>query len=155
MGAGNYPVGVGPAGFDPASITAATAEIGARALLFDPSSHDILVDDQGHYLETHPVDSRVMINLGLEFGIVASANTIGSLLDSLPIDDAEPMTAEALRRVTLALADMIAAGDVALVLVNAWASPSSRAHIEIVYQNLRLPAADAAARQRTLQLEAI
>ena len=129
--------------------------MGPTELLYDPASHDIPLDAAGNYLQTHRVDSEAMLAIGLPLGVVSSAPGIGSLLWSLPIDDAIPMTAEALRRVTLAWSDLIAAGDLAIVLVNAWATPSYRAHIEIVYQNLRLPSADAAARQRELQLEAI
>lgn len=150
MGAGQYPVGYGPAGFDPTSITAPTATLGGRAMYFDLITRDVPVDADGNYLEMHPIDSQVMVALGIQLGSVLSAPLVGSTIANLPIDDSVPMTAEANRRVQAALSDLIANGDVALVLVNAYAGPSWRAHIEIIYQNLRLPSQDAQNQQKLL-----
>jgi hypothetical protein len=152
MGIGSYPVGTGTAGFDPASITPATSTVGAAAYLFDPFARDILLDDQGHYIETHPVDSKVMLALGIPIGTVKSATTIGGTLADLPIDDSVVMTAEAGRRVSAALSDLIDAGDVIISFVNAWADPNYRAHVEIGYQNLRLSTAEAQAEVQKLLL---
>lgn len=144
MGAGSYPVGFGPAGFDPASITPATATVGGRASLFDPFARDIPIDPvTGLYAECHPVDSQVLLALGVRRGKVLSVPGVGGTVLDLPIADSTTMTAEARRRTEADLADLIAAGDVSVESVNAWADPSYRAHVEIVYRNLRLPSQDA------------
>jgi hypothetical protein len=74
---------------------------------------------------------------------VLSVPGVGGTVLDVPIDDSTVMTAEADRRVRSALADLISAGDVSVESVNAWADPSYRAHLEVVYRNLRLPTEDA------------
>lgn len=148
FGAGSSLAGGVPAGFDPAGdVGSPRAVVPPQALFLDLATMDFTTDAAGLYQEVHPVDHKVLLALGLGLGSVPSSTALGSTLRDLRIGSRAQMTADATRIVKTALADLIAAGDVILVSVVAYASAPNRAHVEITYQNTRAPDAD---RNRTV-----
>jgi hypothetical protein len=135
--------GAGEAGIDPLSADISPpAARPPHALFFDPAIMDFPKDDAGRYVEIHPVDQKVELQLALALGSSASAPGVGGTLREIQIASREAMTDDATQRVNVALADLIAAGDVILVSVVAYASNPWRAHIEVVYKNRRAPDRD-------------
>ena len=141
--AGYAAAGDGGAGFGP-DVTAPTARdvTPPHALFFDPALMDFPTDADGHYESVHPVDAKVELALALAFGSSASAPAVGSTLRDLRIASRAKMSADARQIVDVALASLIAAGDVRVVSVVAYAANGWRAHVEVTYQNLRAPDAD-------------
>lgn len=152
MGAADHIAGAGPAGFSPVAAIQPTRRAGPRALAINLVTRDATVGENGQYEDTHPVDHRVQLALGVKLGSIPSSKTVGGSLWDLPIGDTDTMTADADRRVRSALTDLIVAGDVEVVSVTAWASLSYRAKVRVVYENKRLPSPDAIDRQRALTL---
>lgn len=112
------------------------------ALLVDPSIHDVPTDDQGVYLETHPVDHRVQMILFSVQDSIPVANDLGTTLTSLAIDEDDAvMTMAARRIVDRDLAELITAGDIQIDSVTASAAYLGRVRVDVSYQNLRLPLA--------------
>ena len=143
MGLGEYELGSAPWGFDPPETAPPPRTVlPPQALYFDGKTADFPLDEEGHYVEVHPVDHRVEIALFTTFTKVPVAPDVGSTVASIPIQDDAAMTADADARVRTALRDLIAAGDIELVSVKAWAHPRWRAHVEVVYKNLQLPDQD-------------
>lgn len=84
MGAGQFPAGIGPAGFDPVadpSPPRTTPEL--SALKFDGASRDWVMLADGRYEAAHPVDQKVALSLLVELGTIASATNIGSKLKKI------------------------------------------------------------------------
>jgi len=138
--AGYGEAGAGEAGIDPlAADLTTTRQVPPQALFFDPALMDFPKDADGRYVEVHPVDQQVELALALAFGSVASAPGVGGTLRDIRIASRAEMTNDASQRVNVALAALIARGDVRVVSVVAYAANAWRAHVEVVYQNLRAP----------------
>jgi hypothetical protein len=140
--AGFGEAGDGEAGVDDTATLTARAVTPPHALFLDPAVMDFTADADGHYQSVHPVDHKVELALAVAFGSVASVETIGSGLRNLRIGTREQMTTEATQIARTALAPLLAAGDVVLASVVAYAANAWRAHVEITYQNTRAPDAD-------------
>lgn len=139
MGAGNFPA-QDPAGLDPAPAPLPRRLVRLPwALLLDGWTRDVPLDANGHYTETHPVDHKVEVAVFVELGKLQSLPGAGGTLKSTAIGEDDAMQRDAETRVRECLADLIAAGDIAIVSVRAFAYPRWRANVELKYQNLRLP----------------
>jgi hypothetical protein len=102
-------------------------------------------DDTTRLQGLHPVDQRVGFALLVRQGGIASAPDVGSTYHLIsPALSGAALTADVERRTRLALAKLIAAGDIALVSVAATRARSGRLSIRVTYSNLRT------ARQKTL-----
>lgn len=148
--AGFGEAGVGEAGIDPVDATfSADALTPPQALFFDPALMDFPKDGDGRYVEVHPVDQKVELALALAFGSAPSAPGVGGTLRDIKIASRAEMTQDATQRVNVALASLIARGDVVVVSVVAYAVNAWRVHVDVTYQNTRAPDA---ARNRTTTL---
>lgn len=151
-GIGTWGAGSGAAGYNLIGTAPDTRTASPEALLFDVVSRDILVDADGNYVSGSRVDSEVLIALGIHVGGILSERAAGGTLSDLEIDEDDIMTAEADRRVRLALSDLVTAGDVEVVEVTA-TSPNphlGRARVFVAYHNLRLPSREAQSKRREL-----
>lgn len=113
-----------------------------HALFLDPAVMDFTVDADGLYQSVHPVDHRVLMALGVARGSVSVSPAVGATLRDIAIADKATMTADAVRRVTTALANLIAAKDIELGTVDCYASAPSRVYILVEWRNLRAPDED-------------
>jgi hypothetical protein len=140
--AGLGEAGDGEAGVDDTATITARDVSPPHALFLDPAVMDFTADEEGHYQSVHPVDQKVELALAVAFGSVASASTVGGKLRELKIGSRAQMTTDATEIAREALAALIAAGDIILASVVAYAKSASRARVEITYQNTRAPDAD-------------
>lgn len=117
------------------------AVVPPHALFLDPVVMDFTTVD-GLYQEVHPVDHQVEMRLAVALGSSPSAPETGSGLRSLKLGSRKQMTIDAHSIVDTALASLIANGDVRIASVTAYAANAWRAHVDVVYYNLRAPDAD-------------
>ena len=153
-GFGSSSAGASAFGFDVMLAGTSPNDIAPEGVLFDLITRDVVIDAEGGYVAAHPVDSKVQLALGIPVGAVPSVTDLGGVLSQLEIDDDDVMVRQADRLVRLALADMLAAGDVALLEVAA-TSPDpqlGRARLFVRYENRRLPSQLAQDRIRKLLL---
>ena len=151
MSAGEYGAGEGDAGEDPvADATAARDESPGRALYLDGASKAFAfsASEPTRLERLHPVEHRVGMALMVRLGRIASAPTVGNTLHEIPATlTGAALTAEADRRVRLALSAPLAAGDVELRGVTAERARSGRLRVKVRFYNVR------AARERTINVE--
>lgn len=141
--AGYAAAGDGGAGLGPDVDTQVARDVSPpHGLFFDPALMDFPIDADGHYESVHPVDAKVELALSLAFGSSPSAPAVGSTLRDIRIGSRAQMSADARQIVDTALALLIAAGDVRVASVVAYAANGWRARVEVTYQNLRAPDPD-------------
>jgi hypothetical protein len=80
MGAGQFPSGAGPAGFDPVAPipdrpTIVQASSGKK---FDPFTKTWPIDENGFHVQAHWLDTWVVTNLHYTFGSIPSAQNVGN-----------------------------------------------------------------------------
>jgi len=139
MGAGNFPAG-GQAGLDDHAPPLPRRQVRLPwALLLDGWTRDVRLDENGLYTETHPVDHKVEVAVFIEVGKLQSAPTIGGTVVKIAVGEDDAMQRDAETRIRECLADLLAAGDIAIVSIRAFAAPRWRANVALTYQNLRLP----------------
>lgn len=139
MGAGDFPA-QGQAGLDEVAAPLPRRLVKLPwALLLDGWTRDVRLDDNGLYTETHPVDHKVEVAVFVEMGKLQSAPDIGGTIAKIAIGEDDAMQRDAETRLRECLADLLAAGDIAIVSIRAFAAPRWRANVELKYQNLRLP----------------
>lgn len=142
MGAGNFPAG-GQAGLDDLAPPLPRRQVRLPwALLLDGWTRDIPLDANGLYAETHPVDHKVEVAVFIALGKLRSAPDIGGTVGDVQVGEDAVMQRDAETRLRECLADLLAAGDIAIVSIRAFAAPRWRANVELKYQNLRLPGSE-------------
>lgn len=151
--------GIGGAGSGAAGTIAVTSEDGRgvvrppQALYFDASVMDFPIDDNGRYIEVHPVDHKASMLLIPLKGSIAGAPDQGSPWLSLPMTDETSMTARATELVLGRWASLIANGDIGGVTVYATPrGPEGRAFVRVQYENLRDPQRKPANPYRTITI---
>lgn len=143
MGAGNFRAGAGIAGVNPVIRTAPLLPlVTPRAIFYDPSvrNYDPSVSD-GQGGGIHPIDQIVATRLTIEQGTSASNPTLGMRVRAR-FNGAAPDQHQAIaqQEVQIALADLLAAGDVLVLSVVLATDPSNGAQgITVNYQNMRDP----------------
>jgi hypothetical protein len=143
MGIGNDPAG-GQAGLDAVFEPPPRRDVRLPwALLLDGATRDVRLDERGQYVETHPVDHKVEVAIFVKLGSLASAPNIGGTVGEVHVGETDAMQRDAETRIREALSDLISAGDIAIVSIQAYAAPRWRANVELRYQNLRLPGSEA------------
>lgn len=151
MGKGSSPAGTTPAGYDPSPSIDGTDYTPPWAPYIDGAQMDVPINDDGLYLEVHPVDHEVEMAILNEFGTIPTSQDIGAEFSTLPIDTDQVMTAEARRRADRALAELIRRKDIQLIEVRAYSRVNGRAHLDIRYRNLRLTNEDDPTRTLRIQ----
>lgn len=140
-GAGTIGAGLVGAGLSTPSTVGSPRNVKPPwALKLDPRTRDFLLDDDGRYVEAHPVDHAAYLALWPAAGTIAAAPTLGGPWKLLEIADADTMTRRLREYVEAAWRDLIARGDLKLVSVSARPTNSiGRARADIVWMNLRDP----------------
>ena len=153
-GAGSLPAGGGAgAGIDQdPTVPAARNVRPPHALYLDASVMDFPLDENGRYVEVHPVDHLAEMLLIPERGSMAAAPEQGSPWLSLEIDTEAVMTQRATEIVQARWAALISRGDIGQITVRAHASAAGRARVYVQYVNNRDPKKDPANPFRTVEI---
>jgi len=141
MGAGDFPAGIGPAGFDPAAAYQALAPAQPPlAAQFDPSSKTFvfLKDGTGRLAAIHPVDQAVTLALCSSQGTIASVPDLGTTFDRLKRGSVASIQRECEMIVDRALDRLITANDIELRSVEVTRPIPGRVLVVVTYYNLRL-----------------
>jgi hypothetical protein len=139
MGAGSYGAGVGPAGHDLATSASGSPILrGHGAIWYDGAARDYLLDAQGNYRTVHFVDQKVALALVIREGDVAGVPTLGSRLALLKRGSRTRLQAAAEDAVRLALAQMLADGEVELGRVDVASPARGKLLVTVYYKNLLL-----------------
>ena len=107
-------------------------------LRYNPFLRDFELDSSGQGVNTHPIDQRVTILLGMPQESFLPDTNIGNPLKLGRItNDYQERVIDAVRQ---CLAPLITNGDIDLldVLVEESKNPTSRSYIGVFYKNLRL-----------------
>jgi hypothetical protein len=142
MGAGSFPAGYGPAGFDPAFVPdVRPAPFMPRALVYQPTTQRFeLFDKNGNQVDIHPVDQIVAVRCFIERGSSPSNPTLGDRLRALTArKDPRQVPQIALQEVRRLLGDLVTAGDIKVTSVYVDQSIPGRKQFAITYVNLRDP----------------
>jgi phage gp46-like protein len=144
LGAGWYGAGIGPAGYDPVIPPDAARSVRPpNALQFDGASRDYVLDANGFYAESHPVDQRVALALCISRGAIAAVPGLGNRLRT--IQRVTQRVAETLARqyVNEALADLLAAKSIVIRAIDVQASSPGRLLVAVTYTNLEIDRSEA------------
>jgi len=130
---------MGRAGYDPVVVgTPAVQKTYAPAIKFDIQSRSFPQDSSGRQIPIDPVDQKVSMLIGIEFGTVASApsqfNKLRGLLSRLPAARKPTVARQEIDRV---LKLMIDAGDITINFVSVDTIASGTDQVGLNYTNLR------------------
>ena len=141
MGAGDYPAGVGPAGFDPPpTLVMRSADRAPAALRFDGATREYLLksgSEDVNFEATHPVDAAVVMSIMYARGsykpdprignelhkVTGSSSTIGAQVNAA-VADAYP------------LRDLIASKEASIQRVAYSWDNNGRLIVRVDYKNL-------------------
>jgi hypothetical protein len=140
MGAGDYPAGIGPAGFDPVQSPSQRLVLYAPpSLYFDLSTRSFPYDARGALVGVHPVDQEVELALGITAGSLGSAPAQGHTLRFITSPSAPDAERQVEDRVNRALARLLERGDITVRSARfVRPAPPGRLLVAVEYVNLRL-----------------
>lgn len=151
--------GIGGAGSGAAGTIAVTTPTGRgvirppQALYFDASVMDFPIDDDGRYIEVHPVDHKASMLLIPLQGSIAGAPDQGTEWFDIPVASEAIMTQRVTDIVRSRWASLIANGDIGNITVTAQVrGRADRAYIRVQYENLRDPHRKPANPYRTITI---
>ena len=137
-GASSYPAGSAPAGASPlAPANIPRGVVYPKAIQFDGATGDYLLDDNGRYVECHPVTQRVVLKLLVKLGSIGSAPTQGAAFKNIVRGTPAQRTNQVQQIVKDTLKDDIAAGDIKLVEIDVDTSTPSATITAVYFVNLR------------------
>lgn len=138
MGAGSFSAGGAPAGSSPTPPIAGAHNSAPAAIEFDPQTRSHPRDEDGKYIERHPVDAAVVYALHFEFGKVFAVPTQGRRFADIR-NPTDRRTGRTIRdRVTTALRRLIANKDITITSIR-YESPNRNAlFVEVSYYNERI-----------------
>lgn len=153
-GAGSLPAGGGVgAGVDDVPTIPEPRDVRPpHALYLDASTMDFPLDENGRYVEVHPVDHLAEMLLIPERGSIGADPEQGSPWFGLEIDSEEVMTRRATEIVLTRWSALISRGDIGQVTVRAYASAAGRARVRVQYVNNRDPKKDPANTLRIVEI---
>lgn len=142
MGAGDFPAGTGLAGFDVPYIPGTSTPFLPRAVFFDPTTSQFyLQDEDGNYIDMHPIDQIVVLRLCTRQGQSKSLPSLGTRLALIcarqPAQKVPQLATNEVKRV---LKDLIDNGDILLVRVTTDNHLRGQNIFKVSYVNLRDPA---------------
>ncbi len=111
-----------------------------QALLLDPKTRDFPQDARGFYVGLHPVDARVELQLITTVGTIPVAAEIGNALPTYKFVTPD-LRVKVTNEVRRALSAEIKAKNIELKSVTVETLTAGGFFAEVVYVNLRLPAA--------------
>jgi hypothetical protein len=139
LGLGWFPAGIGPAGYDPVVPPDAPRNVRPPAALrLDGASRDYVLDDDGFYAESHPVDQKVGLALLVSRGAIAVVPELGNKLRTIRRVSrtvAETLTRQHIRE---ALADLISAKSIEIESIVVDTAVAGRLLFSVAYRNLEL-----------------
>lgn len=137
-GAGAYPAGIGPAGFDPADETDAKAQPLPVAAFYDPALRGFPINDDGEVIGVHPVDQEVAIRTTIPKGSLKCAPNVGIDWARIRRASKATMLRDIEDEVRTTLKPLIDAGDIRLDSVTLWPEAAGRPLFFVDYFNVRL-----------------
>jgi len=143
MGFGSSPLGVALFGADlvPPAGAAPATRTPPRALELDGATRDYALDvSTGLYVDGDTIDQRVALALLVARGAIAHAVGVGSTLRTirnLGTPDTQRLVEDAVRR---ALADLLAAGDIAIESIAQESTRSGQLRVAVTYRKPRVGA---------------
>lgn len=111
-----------------------------QALLLDPATRDFPQDAQGFYVGLHPVDARVEVQLITTLGAIPAASDIGTALPTYKFVTPD-LRVKVTNEVRRALAPEIKGKNIELKSITVETVEAGGFFVEVVYVNLRIPAA--------------
>jgi hypothetical protein len=153
-GFGWYPLGYTPLGYNPVIPPDAPRDVSPPAALrFDGQSRDYLLDANGFYNSSHPVDQKVALALSVSRGAIAAAPEIGNKLRTIKRVTATVATTLAKQYIRECLAEFTAAKSIEILDIQIDTSVPGRLLFAVTYLNLELAyLTDNKARTLTAQL---
>jgi hypothetical protein len=137
-GAGDEDAGMGPAGFESvADPSTAAGGIRSRAAYFDLRTRSMVLGADGRLVETHPIDQRVAVLLGVPMGGVKSTPEIDEGRVTIESSADPALLAKVKADVLILLADLIANGDIVVERIEAESPVDGRIEKLVAYRNLR------------------
>lgn len=110
-----------------------------HALYLDLSTMDFPMDDDGRYIEVHPVDHEVFMAIGPEQGSIMAAPNQGLPWQSMPYDSEAVMQRRADEMVRSKLAAILSRGDITDLSVTLRSRIVGRGRVLVRYKNTRIP----------------
>lgn len=149
MGAGDYPTGIGPAGFDPPTTADRLIPTLPLSGYFDPHTRDFPLDENGEIEGVHPVDQAVAMALGIVLAGASPAPAAGLDIERIKTASRAALQSTITDAVKVALADLISRADIAFIAAPLVPTANGRPFFEVVYTNLRLPSSTIRRPKRT------
>ena len=138
--------GIGGSGVTGAGLSSSSAAPSPRsvrppwALKLDPITRDFVLDENGRYVEAHPVDHEAMMRLLPVRGGIGSAPQQGGPWKTLRIDEPDIMTRRMREYLDEVWRPLITRGDLRVDrVVHRPSNSNGRAHLVIEWTNLRDP----------------
>lgn len=139
LGLGWFPAGIGPAGYDPVVPPDAPRNVRPPAALrLDGPSRDYVLDANGFYAESHPVDQKVGLALLVSRGAIASVPGIGNKLRTIRRVSAAVAETLARQYIREALAELITGKSIAIDSIVVDTAVAGRLLFSVAYKNLEL-----------------
>jgi hypothetical protein len=139
MGAGNFPAGTGFAGLDPVAPYSPSPQAGSppEAMVFDLTTRQWVINDDGTMASQHPVDQEVQLALGIEFGKIPCVPADGNTLRQITRAAGDQLESEVDDAVHNAIDYLVASNSISLDQINVFPFSATNAFIaQIVYTNL-------------------
>lgn len=141
MGAGDFPAGVGGAGFDPVTEFAApTVQPLPGAVRWSLETRDSVYSESGTFTPTSPIDAQMTLGLGTRKGTISGAPEIGHTFAETNLattDQAIQRDVEERARAAVPVATLLAAKDVEILSVQWSFSRWGGLTVSTQYRNLR------------------
>jgi hypothetical protein len=139
LGMGWFPAGIGPAGYDPVVPPDGPRNVRPPAALrLDGLARDYVLDDDGFYAESHPVDQKVGLALLVSRGAIAAVPGIGNKLRTIrrvSVAVAETLTRQ---HINEALSDLIRGKSIDIESIVVDTAVAGRLLFSVAYKNLEL-----------------
>lgn len=139
LGLGWFPAGIGPAGYDPVVPPDAPRNVRPPAALrLDGASRDYVLDADGFYAESHPVDQKVGLALLVSRGAIAAVPDLGNRLRTIRRVSAAVAETLARQHIREALADLISGKSIEIESIVIDTAVAGRLLFSVAYRNLEL-----------------
>ena len=137
-GAGTFGAGLEPAGLDPVGAFSPKPSLGTqpRALLFNITTRQHVINADGTMASVHPVDQRVTLALGVKLGSIPSAPGVGNKLRTITRGSLAQLTAQANDYVEQALIAMTTAKEISVISIGVFAPQPGQLIVQVTYTNL-------------------
>lgn len=140
MGLGDSLLGETLLGEDEIARGVADGSLTPRALRFNAKTRDFDRDENGRYIDAHPVDADVALALFIEAQKLGSTPEVGQTLRRIRNPVGASVGTDVKNRVRIALKHLVDRGDIEVISVTHEAKNRHTLFVEVEYVNLRLQA---------------